>query len=79
MMNYFKYFKYLIKHKFYVGIECFKRGLFWQGIIHDWHKFTFKEFIPYANHFFKKNIVRDRDKTGYYKPYPIKDKYKWVD
>jgi hypothetical protein len=42
-----KYLKYLLRHKWYVGKECFKRGLYWQGIIHDWSKFLPSEFIQY--------------------------------
>lgn len=49
-----KYIKHLIvisKHKFYVMIECFKRGLYWQGIIHDLSKYTPSEFIQSARYF----------------------------
>ena len=45
---YIYYFWYVLKHKWFVGIECFKRGLIWQGIIHDWQKFTPTEFFAYA-------------------------------
>jgi len=68
---YFKYLKYLLKHKFYVGKECFKIGLFYRGLIHDLSKFTLSEFIPYAKHFHGPKSYKDsakRDKTGYYKP-----------
>jgi len=29
---------YLLRHKYYVAKECFKRGLYWQGITHDLDK-----------------------------------------
>lgn len=72
-----KYLKYLIKHKWYVGIECFKVGLYWQGIIHDMSKFLPSEFVPYANYFYGKkdsDIKKGRDETGYYKPTDTGDK-----
>jgi hypothetical protein len=48
-------------------------GLWWQGIIHDWHKFLPSEFIPYMNHF-GDGIKTGRNKTGYYKPTDTGDK-----
>lgn len=51
-MFYFHYFLYVLKHKWYVLVECWKHGLYWQGIIHDLSKFRPSEFIPYAQHFF---------------------------
>ena len=71
MTKYKKYLYYVIKHKWYVMLECFRIGLFWRGIVHDWHKFLPCEFIPYANYFYGKKgrgITHGRDKTGYYKP-----------
>ena len=68
-MRYIKYLRYLLKHKYYVALECFKRGLIIQGIFHDCSKLWPSEFIPYSNFFYGKNGVKDiRDKTGYYKP-----------
>jgi hypothetical protein len=48
---------YVIEHKWYVLIECWKMGLYWQGIIHDLWKFSPAEFGPYARYFYdgKKN------------------------
>jgi hypothetical protein len=66
-MIYLKYLLYVIRHKWFVTQECFKRGLYWQGIVHDLSKFRLSEFIPYARHF-KGKIQTGRDNTGYYKP-----------
>lgn len=66
---YLKYLWYLIKHKWFVMIECFKHGLFWRGLVHDLSKFRPSEFFPYARHFFGPNRgKRLRDATGYYEP-----------
>jgi hypothetical protein len=51
-MKHFKYLKYLLRHKWYVTIECFKRGLYWQGITHDLSKLLPSEFFPYAEYFY---------------------------
>lgn len=51
---YLKYFKYLLKHKWYVMLACFKLGLYWRGIVHDLSKFQLCEFIPYAKYFYGK-------------------------
>ena len=49
---YLKYLKYIIKHKWFVFIECVKLKKIWLGIIHDWSKFRPSEFIPYARYFY---------------------------
>jgi len=70
-MKYIHYLRYIIRHKWYVFIECHRYGLAWLGIIHDWSKLRPSEFFPYAEHFYGKNakgIKTGRDKTGYYKP-----------
>ena len=52
MNKYWKYLKYIIRHKYYVMLECFKAGIYWRGIMHDLSKFFPSEFIPYANYFY---------------------------
>jgi len=61
---YWQYFKYVVEHKWNVGIECLKMGLYWHAITHDLSKFLPSEFIPYAK-FFKG--------TGRYKTYKKSD------
>lgn len=56
MLKHWKYLCYLIRHKWYVGKACFRRGLYWQGIIHDWSKFLTDEWFPYANYFYAERI-----------------------
>ena len=83
-MKYIKYLKYIIKHKWYVMVECFESGIIWRGLTHDLSKFLPSEFIPYANHFYGgegSDIKKGRDETGYYKPTDTGDKkfdYAWL-
>jgi hypothetical protein len=49
--NVLKHLYTILKHKWYVGIECFKLGLYWQGIVHDLSKFHPIEFIESARFF----------------------------
>tara|TARA_Y100000310_G_scaffold76221_2_gene72641 strand:- start:1445 stop:1930 length:486 start_codon:yes stop_codon:yes gene_type:complete len=67
-MKHLKYLSYVLRHKWYVMIECFKMRLYWQGIVHDWHKFLPCEWFPYVNFFHGKKAKPVRDETGYYKP-----------
>ncbi len=67
MNIYLGYLKYVIRHKWFVLVECWKMKLYWRGLIHDWHKFLPDEFIPFARHF-RFGIQTGRDNTGYYKP-----------
>ena len=52
MMQYWSHFKYTMIHKWYVLLECHKRGILWRGIKHDMSKFLPSEFSAYANFFF---------------------------
>ncbi|MEF3353804.1 DUF5662 family protein [Paenibacillus sp. GYB006] len=49
---YWRYFLYVIDHKLNVFIECWKEGLYIEGIVHDMSKFSPKEFAPYARKFY---------------------------
>jgi len=72
MNKHFKYLIYILRHKFYTGIECFKFGLFWRGIIHDWSKFMPAEWFPYVEHFYGPKPIQC-DETGYYHAVGIDD------
>jgi hypothetical protein len=50
-MRYIKHFIVITKHKYFVMIECFKRGLYWQGIVHDLSKYSIMEFVQSARYF----------------------------
>jgi hypothetical protein len=52
-MIYLKYLCYLLRHKWFVFLECLKLGVpLWAAIVHDWQKFTPAEFGTYAVNFF---------------------------
>ncbi len=76
MIKHFKYLSYVLRHKWFVFIECYKMGMLWLGIIHDWSKFLPSEWFPYVEHFHGKGegIKTGRDETGYYKPTDTGDK-----
>ena len=67
MAKYLKYLSYVLRHKWFVFLECVKLGIPFRGIVHDFSKFLPSEFFPYANHF-AGGIQTGRNKTGYYKP-----------
>lgn len=46
------YLKYLLKHKWYVFIECCKLGIPLRGLLHDLSKFLPSEWIPYREYFY---------------------------
>jgi hypothetical protein len=49
---YWKYLKYLLRHKYYVALELLNYGLWWRALIHDISKFNLAEFIPYAKQWY---------------------------
>lgn len=44
MIKVLKLLKRILIHKFWVAYYCFQLGLYWQGITHDWSKFSITEF-----------------------------------
>lgn len=67
MRKHLRYGWYVIRHKWFVMIECFKYGLYWQGIVHDWHKFLPSEWSGYVKKFGADPHI-GREKTGGYIP-----------
>lgn len=67
MNKYFKHLSTIIRHKYFVMKECFKVGLFWQGIVHDLSKFGIAEFVSSARYFQgdKSPIEAEKSKMGY--------------
>lgn len=47
-MKHLKYLSYVVRHKWFVFIECVKMGLLWRGLVHDLSKFRWGEWWPYA-------------------------------
>ena len=70
MRAHLAYIWYVVRHKWFVFVECCKLGIPWLGIIHDWSKFRPGELIPYVHYFYEPNgtLIPRRDETGYYKP-----------
>jgi len=51
-MIYLRFLWSLLRHKWFVFVECCRLGIPWLGIIHDLSKFLSSEFIPYARNFY---------------------------
>ena len=70
MGRYVAYLSYIVRHKWFVAIECCRLNIPWRGIIHDLSKFRLDEFVPYARYFYNRDgtAIQRRDDTGYYKP-----------
>ena len=57
-MKHLRYLRYLIRHKWFVFVECWEAGLYWRGLIHDWSKFSPDEWFPYAEFFYGSEPLR---------------------
>jgi len=51
-MKHLRYLSYVLRHRWYVFIECLKLGIIWRGLTHDLSKFLPSEWFPYANFFY---------------------------
>ena len=49
---YIQYLWYIIRHKWYVFLECCKRGIPLLGVLHDLSKFSLIEWGAYARRFY---------------------------
>lgn len=54
--SHIEYASYLFRHKWYVGQECFKRGLYLRGVVHDWDKLLPGRWNAYRNFFSKPTL-----------------------
>lgn len=82
-MKYLKHFWTITRHKYFVGIECFKRGMYWQGITHDLSKYGFTEFFTSARYFQgdKSPIEVEKNEKGYsveWLNHKAKNKHHWI-
>jgi hypothetical protein len=51
MRRYLAHVAYVLKHKYYVFVECMKLGVpIWIALVHDWDKFLPDELIPYSRY-----------------------------
>lgn len=53
-MKHWKYLKYVLRHKWFVFVECCNARMPFVGIIHDLSKFRPSEWFPYAENFYGK-------------------------
>lgn len=67
MKKYIKHLCVVLRHKWFVMLECVKAGLIWQGIAHDMSKFGIAEFAASARYFQgdKSPIEAEKAKNGY--------------
>ena len=47
-----EYLKYILKHKWYVFVECCRLGIPWCGLMHDMSKLLPSEFFAYREYFY---------------------------
>lgn len=55
MRRYMALLRHLVRHKWYVFLECCKLGIPLLGILHDLSKLRPDEFVPYARHFYNRD------------------------
>ncbi len=67
--NFFGHLSTVLKHRHMVMRNCFKAGIFWQGLLHDLSKFSPTEFIPGVLYFQgnRSPNEQEREETGYSK------------
>jgi hypothetical protein len=56
MRRHWAYLKYLVRHKWFVFLECLRLKVpVWRGLVHDLSKFRPSEWFPYAKTFYAAN------------------------
>ena len=82
MNKYWKHFKTITIHKWYVMLVCFRCGLYWQGLTHDLSKYSLTEFFASGKYFQgdKSPIDIEKVKNGYslaWQNHKAKNKHHW--
>lgn len=54
MNAHWKYLKYLLRHKWFVAIACWRLGIWYAAVQHDWSKFLPSEWRPYVGFFYSR-------------------------
>jgi len=68
LLAHLEYASYVMRHKWYVFVECWRLGIVWRGVTHDLSKLRPDEWVPYATFFHGPRAIQRRDASGYYKP-----------
>lgn len=69
LVNIFRHFRTITKHRHKVICHCFRAGIFWQGLRHDLSKYSPTEFWVGAKYYqgFRSPNEGERDAYGYSK------------
>lgn len=52
IQQHLQYARYILRHKWYVGVTCFREGLYLRGLTHDLSKLRPSEWRPYRAYFY---------------------------
>lgn len=73
MNSHWRYLKYVLRHRWFVFVECCKLGIPWRGVMHDLSKFLPREWFPYVDAFYRRPSPRDA--TGSYDPTKVSPEF----
>lgn len=71
MSKHLKYLSYVVRHKWFVLLECLKYGLVWQGLVHDFSKFRPSEWKPYVDYFHMTDEEKNEETMEAFRLYKI--------
>ncbi len=77
MMMYLRYFWYVVKHKWFVFLECCRLGIPFRGIVHDLSKFRWSEFRDYAFNFYASEKAKSDHSFNLYGEYHVWEAIPW--
>jgi hypothetical protein len=60
-MKHLRYLSYVLRHRWFVFVECCKLGIVWRGVVHDLSKFLPSEWSPYVAFFEGPNGIKSDD------------------
>lgn len=65
MRAHLAYFRYVVRHKWFVFWSCLKVKVpLWRAIIHDWTKFLPSEWTPYVRSFYNPDGTANKSKRS---------------
>ena len=84
MKDHVAYLRYVLRHKWYVFLACRQMCVpMHRAILHDWTKFTRREWTPYVHQFYNPDGTKSggiRDASGAYDPnmQPMEFQLAWL-
>lgn len=61
----FQYIRYILRHKWFVFVQCVRYRIIWRGLVHDISKLLPSEWVPYRDFFYGDRVDKISVKNSF--------------